>query len=149
MGDISIKWGVMDAIQQTAGKPYEGGCHCGAIRFVLTGPLRPIVICHCTDCLGLAGYSWAATNVDLSRFSLKQGEAHLDWYQSSDIAKRGFCKTCHSQLFYKRHDRDDISISPGMLDSLDGLYSAGHIYRHSLPSSIAHIDSLDDLDSGF
>ena len=140
---------MMQAIEQTAGKQYDGGCHCGAIRFTLAGPLRPIVICHCTDCLGLAGYSWAATNVDLSRFSMTSGEAHLDWYDSSDIAKRGFCKKCHSQLFYKRHDREDISISPGMLDSLDGLYSAGHIYRHSLPSPIAHIDGLDDLDKGF
>lgn len=136
----------MDGIEQTAGKHYEGGCHCGAIRFVLAGPLRPIIICHCTDCLGLAGYSWAATNVDLPRFSLQQGEEYLDWYHSSDIAKRGFCKKCHSQLFYKRHDRENISISPGMLDSQDGLYSAGHIYRHSLPDPIKHVESLEDLD---
>jgi len=139
----------MDSIKQTQGKQYAGGCHCGSIRFELTGPLRPIVICHCTDCLKLAGYSWGATNVDLSRFRFTQGEEHLDWYHSSDIAKRGFCKNCHAQLFYKRHDRQDISISPGMLDNLDGLYCAGHIYRHSLPSAIAHIDGLDDLEQGF
>ncbi len=28
----------------------RGGCHCGAVRFVVRGKLRDVLICHCSDC---------------------------------------------------------------------------------------------------
>src|SRR5262245_23873659 len=27
-----------------------GSCLCGAVRFDITGPLRPVIACHCTQC---------------------------------------------------------------------------------------------------
>ena len=140
-----------DFIEETAGTVFSGGCHCGAVRFEAHGPLRPIVVCHCTDCFGLSGYSWAATAVDDTRFALTKGADNIDWYASSDFARRGFCKSCHAQMFYRLNDKAQTSVSPGMLDHLDGLYTAGHIYRASLPKA-CHISSdapdlMADLDA--
>ena len=134
-----------DDILETAGKIFTGGCHCGAVQFSAIGPLRPIVVCHCTDCLRLAGYSWAATAVADDRLSITQGAENLDWYQSSDIAQRGFCKTCHAQLFYRRIE-GMTSIAPGMLDNLDGLFVTGQIYRSSLAEACHVTPDVPELD---
>lgn len=140
-----------DFIDETAQTLFSGGCHCGAVRFEVQGPMRPIVVCHCTDCLGLAGYSWAATAVDDTRFTITNGADIVDWYASSDFAKRGFCKNCHAQMFYRLNGKSQTSISPGMFDHLDGLYTAGHIYRASLPKacqlSADAPDLISDLDA--
>lgn len=136
-------------ITETAGNIYKGGCHCGAISFEAIGPMREIIVCHCTDCLKLAGYSWAATTVSESRFSFVTGADTVDWYQSSDFAERGFCKSCHAQLFYRQNDKDTISISPGMLDNFDGLYTSGQIYRSSLPDACSMPDDIKNLDDNW
>ena len=36
---------------------FDGGRHCGTIRFHVKGPLRQILMCHCSDCLKLSGKS--------------------------------------------------------------------------------------------
>ena len=38
-------------IAETEGRSFDGGCHCGAIRFCVRDPLRQILMCHCSDCL--------------------------------------------------------------------------------------------------
>ena len=48
-------------IAETEGRSFDGGCHCGAIRFRVQGPLRQILMCHCTDCLKISGTSWGAS----------------------------------------------------------------------------------------
>ena len=37
-------------IAETEGRSFDGGCHCGAIRFRVQGPLRQILMCHCSEC---------------------------------------------------------------------------------------------------
>ena len=44
-------------IAETEGRSFDGGCHCGAIRFRVQGPLRQILMCHCSDCLKISGTS--------------------------------------------------------------------------------------------
>ena len=50
------------------------------------------------------------------------------WYESSDIAKRGFCPTCGSFLFWKRKDEDSMSFSLGLIDSPTNLTLNRHIF---------------------
>ena len=135
-----------DLIPQTTGQHYTGRCHCGSVAFACEGPLRPIVICHCLDCLRIAGMSWGATSAAHNLFRITKGEEMIDWYASSDFAKRGFCETCHAQMFYQLADSDRISIAPGMLDNHDGLYSKGHIFRESLPACCVHDNTLPDIE---
>lgn len=132
-------------IEDTADKIYTGSCHCGEVAFRATGPMRPIVVCHCTDCLNLAGNSWAATATANTRFLLTKGADTLDWYASSDFAERGFCSHCHAHLFYRRHGADKISISLGALDTLDGLFVSGQIYTKSLPPAYRIAPDAPDL----
>ena len=35
--------------------PFEGGCHCGAVRYVCSEKPTTVVNCHCDDCQQIAG----------------------------------------------------------------------------------------------
>ena len=131
-------------IAGTEGQSFDGGCHCGAIRFRAGGPLREVFLCHCSDCLKLSGTSWGASAAYEDHFHYLT-EARPRWYRSSQGAERGFCADCGAQMFYQRDDRDMISIAPGAFDEGEMLYVGGQIFRHSHPAwgPVAPADILD------
>lgn len=105
-----------------------GGCLCGGVRYRLTGDLRPVVNCHCGQCRRFHGHHGAYTTLPMERFTLLS-DATLRWYRSSDIARRGFCSTCGSSLFWQRLDgRHGISVAAGTLDEPTGLFTLGDIF---------------------
>ena len=104
-----------------------GGCLCGAVRYELHGPLRKVVYCHCEQCRKTSGHFVAATAVDHEYLRLTE-DAGLTWYQSSDIARRGFCKTCGSSLFWSPSHGKYVAIMAGALDAPTGLTSREHIH---------------------
>jgi len=105
-----------------------GGCLCGGVRYRLEGPLRPVVNCHCGQCLRFHGHHGAYTTLPLAGFSLVS-DGPLRWYDSSDFARRGFCATCGSSLFWQCNDgREGISVAAGTLDQPTGLTTLGDIF---------------------
>jgi len=106
---------------------HRGSCLCGACAYEVSGPLRDVIACHCTQCRKQTGHFMAATNARLSDFSLVRAES-LRWYRASPQAQRGFCSTCGSTLFWQADGRDEISITAGTLDGATGLKIEGHIY---------------------
>lgn len=84
------------------GKAVQGGCLCGAVRFEVELPSKWCAHCHCSMCRRAhgAGYvTWAGFASD--HFGLTQGERHLQWYESSAGARRGFCSTCGSSMLFE------------------------------------------------
>lgn len=106
---------------------HTGGCLCGAVRYEVAGPLRAVVMCHCTQCRRSTGHFMAATAARHRDFRLRS-EAQLRWYASSDSARRAFCGRCGSTLFWQGDGRNYISIAAGTLDGATGLPSACHIH---------------------
>lgn len=105
----------------------QGSCLCGGVAFTITGPLRPVVACHCSQCRKQSGHYGAFTacaDADL-QFTAR---GTLSWYSASASAKRGFCKTCGSLLFWKGDGRDYTAIAAGALDGKTGLKLEGHIF---------------------
>lgn len=106
-----------------------GRCLCGAVRYEVHGALRDVVLCHCDECKrwnGAVG-AYASTHRDVLVVS---GEL-LRWIESphSDRgARRGFCGTCGSSLFWDALDGETISIAAGTLDRPSGLRTVGHWY---------------------
>src|SRR5215467_4027404 len=107
--------------------PRTGGCLCGAVRYAVHGALRPVVMCHCTQCRRVTGHYMAATGARRADFHLLARQA-LRWYASSEQARRGFCARCGSTLFWQGVGRDYISIAAGSLDDASGLATACHIF---------------------
>jgi hypothetical protein len=128
-------------IAGTLGRIFTGGCHCGQVRFRLEGPLRQGVICHCTDCLRVAGNSWGSTGVPMDRFELTAAET-LSWYQSSAWAERGFCGHCGTSMFYHVKNKPFMAIAVGMIDACPKLDFAGQIFA----GSFRHNPLVGDVD---
>jgi hypothetical protein len=107
--------------------PRGGGCLCGAVRYEVRGPLRPIILCHCTQCRRMTGHFMAATAARHADFRML-ADGGLAWFAASGQARRGFCAHCGSTLFWQGVGRDYISIAAGSLDDSSGLEVAGHIF---------------------
>jgi len=105
---------------------FEGSCNCGGVKWKASGELRPIVACHCSQCQKQSGFYFAATASEDP--DLEIIETSLSWYQSSDKAKRGFCGTCGSAMFWKHDDDSFTSILAGTIDSQHDLKISKHIY---------------------
>lgn len=101
-----------------------GGCLCGEITFEIKGILRPVIACHCVQCRKTSGHHVAATSVSREHIEIK---GKITWYQSSQNARRGFCGTCGSNLFWDGAGAN-LSIFAGSIDGETGLEIAGHIY---------------------
>ncbi len=107
-----------------------GGCLCGGVRYEVTGRLRDIVACHCSQCRKTSGHFMAATAAPTSALRLT-ASATLRWYRSSDSAERGFCSRCGGNLFWRQLPPRDqsTSIAAGTLDGpVTGLTIAEHIH---------------------
>ena len=89
---------------------YSGQCHCGAIRYQLSGEPNHVAICHCSDCRRSAGapmVSWAM--FPEAALTVTRGQPKT--INSSGTAMRSFCGDCGSGLFY----RNAVAL-PGIVD---------------------------------
>lgn len=76
----------------------EGGCMCGAIRFVAEGePLR-VGLCHCTTCRRNTGTQFAVFAIYEPEQVRLQGQTAV--FRSSEQGERHFCDRCGAPLFY-------------------------------------------------
>jgi hypothetical protein len=106
----------------------RGSCLCGGVTFELNGDLRPSVACHCVQCRKTSGHYVSATQVGPDQLKITK-DATLAWFQSTPEAKRGFCNTCGSSLFWK-HEADNgaISVMSGTIDGATGIETSKHIF---------------------
>jgi hypothetical protein len=99
-------------------KSYEGGCHCGRVRFVVHGDLNTATVCNCSIC---TKKGFIHLIVGAERFTLICGREELETYQfNTGIAKHHFCRTCGVHPFYvPRSDPDKIDVNVRCLDDID------------------------------
>ena len=103
-----------------------GSCMCGKVSYQALGELRPICACHCTLCRKSSGHYSAATSVPTDKLTVT-GDS-LRWFSSSDIAERGFCGDCGSNLFYRPVGKGRTSIFSGTIDGASGLKIESQIW---------------------
>lgn len=122
-----------------------GACLCRAIRYKVAGPIRPIIACHCVQCRKTSGHHVAATSAKRSDIVI---EGEVRWFRSSECARRGFCPTCGSHLFWDGTG-ENLSIHAGTLDGDTGFRIAGHIYcasrgdYYDIPEDLPCADGFD------
>lgn len=102
----------------------KGGCLCGQVTYQVDGPLRPVIACHCVQCRKTSGHYVAATSCARGDIEIA---GDVTWYHASDTARRGFCATCGSSLFWDGAG-ENISVHAGTIDGATGLTVRGHIY---------------------
>jgi len=94
---------------------YQGGCHCGAVRFevdVVAAANGKVEVedCNCSICRK-AGYLHLI--VPRSKFRLLQGEEALTLYTfNTQVAQHFFCKVCGIKPYYiPRSNPDGVDVN--------------------------------------
>lgn len=97
---------------------YEGGCHCGRVRFRVTADLDRITECNCSVC---TKKGFLHLIVPCEQFELVSGESDLATYRfNTGTAQHTFCRVCGIHSFYvPRSDPDKIDVNVRCLDGVD------------------------------
>lgn len=99
-------------------KTYEGGCHCGRVRYRVTADLANVSSCNCSIC---QKKGFLHLIVPTGDFELLSGGDDLSTYEfNTKIAKHRFCRHCGIHSFYvPRSDPDKIDVNARCLDGID------------------------------
>lgn len=96
-------------------KTRTGGCQCGTVRFAVTGDPRRISLCHCRMCQRALGAPFAIYAV-LKPEQVTWTAGRPTVWASSNVAGRGFCPACGTQLTYEANDGKSIDILSAVFD---------------------------------
>ena len=101
-----------------------GGCQCGRIRYNAVIDKREGYLCHCRMCQrATGGFAASFFNVDKAAVTWS---VEPDWYASSRIASRPFCRTCGSPLGFAYPDSAKMDLTIGSLDDPTGFVPTSH-----------------------
>lgn len=94
---------------------YEGGCHCGAVRFRAIVDKHEATDCNCSIC---KKKGFLHLIVPRDRFTLLRGEDVLTTYTfNTGTALHTFCRNCGIHSFYRpRSHPDAFSVNLRCLD---------------------------------
>ncbi len=122
--------------------PVTGGCLCEAVRYEAEVNLNEAYYCHCITCQKTTGAP-AEIGVMVKPGTLKFTKEDPKFFQSSPIARRGFCRHCGSRLVYMSLNRADwTNVSAGSLDHPERVVPTEHI---CVESQLPWYDVADDL----
>jgi hypothetical protein len=110
---------------------FEGGCHCGRVRFRVTADLSRVTDCNCSMC---SKKGFLHLIVPPERFELVSGARRVDHLPLQHrLAKHTFCSTCRD---VPRSDPDKII----NVRCLDGVLSALKVlplnWEHSMTERV-------------
>jgi len=103
----------MTNIQQLS--TYEGGCHCGAVRFGIQVLEHKAINCNCSMC---RKKGFLHLILPPEQFTLLKGEESLTTYTfNTHTAKHTFCSICGIHAFYRpRSHPNSIDVNVRCLD---------------------------------
>jgi len=99
-------------------KAWQGGCHCGAVRFEVTADIGEVVDCNCSVC---AKKGFLHLIVEPENFRLLKGAEALVTYRfNTGTARHTFCGTCGIHSFYMpRSHPDKVDVNVRCLEGID------------------------------
>ena len=108
----------------------EGGCHCGAVRYVCSEEPTPVVNCHCGDCQQIAGSAFitgvlvpegsVTVNGELKSYKVKA--------DSGNGVTRNFCPICGTRIMVELEGGVGVGVSYTTLDDSSWLEPAIEFY---------------------
>ena len=91
-----------------------GGCACGRIRFAAWIENDEAYLCHCRMCQRATGsISIAFKNVKQADVSWERAP---DWYESSPIARRPYCRECGTSLGFAYPHSENMDLTVAAFD---------------------------------
>ena len=123
-------------------KMMTGGCACGRVRYTASVANGDAYLCHCRMCQRASGgVSIAFKNLpkDAVRW-----EREPDYFQSSPIARRGYCAACGTSLSFDYPDSDKMDLTVGSFDDPARFVPKHHFGSESLHRAWINTDGLPE-----
>jgi hypothetical protein len=124
-----------------------GGCACGRIRYTATVDDADAYLCHCRMCqratgsLSIAFKSMNQADVEWSR--------QPDWYDSSPIARRPYCRECGTSLGFQFKDGSDkMDLAVASFDDPSRFVPRHHFGAESMHRAWLNTEGLPEKRTG-
>lgn len=108
----------------------SGGCMCGRIRYTATIDSDDAYLCHCRMCQRATG------SVSIAFTNVKKGNVDWarepDWYVSSPIASRPYCRECGTSLGFAHPDHHKMDLTVASFDDPSRFRPTSHFGVESL-----------------
>ncbi|MGQ0659953.1 GFA family protein [Sphingosinicella sp.] len=119
-----------------------GGCMCGRIRYSVNIDGNDAYLCHCRMCQRATGsVSIAFTNVKKSDVAW---EHEPDWYESSPIAGRPYCRECGTSLGFAHPDHHKMDLTVASFDDPSRFRPTGHFGVESMHRAWLNTEGLPE-----
>jgi hypothetical protein len=119
---------------------FEGGCLCGAVRYLAQGAPINVRVCHCRLCQRAIGAAFNARVLMPVRAVALRGP--IGRHPSSPDLVRGFCQRCGTTLFSERASKGVIGLTCGSLDDPRSFQPVDHIWTASKQGWVKLNDGL-------
>lgn len=121
-----------------------GGCACGRVRYSVTVENHDAYLCHCRMCQRATG------SVSIAFTGVKQAnvrwDSEPDWYNSSPIAERPFCRECGTSLGFRFKDgSDSMDLTVASLDDPSGFVPKHHFGAESIHRAWLKTEGLPEI----
>lgn len=125
-----------------------GSCLCGAVKYLVKGPIKAVANCHCNYCQkGTGSVFGTIAIIGQDDLEVSQGRDNLATYQVSEKATKNFCRTCGTPIF-NLHSRyqGNYMVQVGSLDDPSLVTPAINIFCHNMSPWLKDISGLKCFD---
>jgi len=125
----------------------SGGCACGRIRYSASVAPDEAYLCHCRMCQRATGsVSIAFVNARLDGL---KWDHEPDWYDSSPIARRPYCRECGTSLgFAFKEGSDKMDLTVASFDDPSSFRPRHHFGAESIHRAWLNTEGLPEIRTG-
>lgn len=130
-------------------RTYEGGCHCGAVRYQCTQEPEAAFNCYCNDCQKTTGSPFSVElMIRRDGFDCEgPTESYVVTGDSGKPVTRKFCRACGSGILVDcESDPDYVFVKAGTLDDSSWIKPEMHIFTSAKPPWFSITDPLPQFE---
>ena len=121
----------------------SGGCACGRVRYTAKIADDDAYLCHCRMCQRSTG------SVSIAFKSVKQADVEWhgepDWYDSSPIAQRSYCRECGTSFGFKfREGSENMDLTVASFDDPSRFKPVHHFGAESIQRHWLNTEGLPE-----
>jgi hypothetical protein len=121
-----------------------GGCACGRVRYTAQIHDDDAYLCHCRMCQRATG------SVSIALKSVKQAEVawehEPDWYDSSPIARRPYCRACGTSFGFRfKEGSDKMDLTVASFDEPSRFTPRHHFGAESMHRAWLNTEGLPEM----
>lgn len=120
-----------------------GGCACGRVRFRARIDSNEAYLCHCRMCQRTTG------SISIAFKNLKQADVTWvsgpDWYESSPIARRPYCRECGTSLrFQFKEGSENMDLTVAAFDEPARFTPTSHFGAEAMHRAWVNTEGLPE-----